>query len=454
MSLRTKILLLAAANVAILVVVALGFSLSQLRGNSLLLAPVRDKLVSFARLTERDLAEMREAEQDAHLRQLSQQNGVRIFVVENSGRVLAGEGSTLPGEVLRHLSLRPPGPPGPGGPDGPPPPVPPGRPANGPREDALFMEKAQGEYWFGVRVPGRASDRVETLRATMFFVSPSLLTNSFFINVWPLVLAAAIALAITFACWAPFVHRLTRDVSALNTATNQIAQGHYEIHTPQERRDEIGQLGQSVEALARQLEKYLAGQKRFLGDVAHELCSPLARVQFSLGILENECGPEQQKQLEQLNDEVQHISNLVNEILAFTKAGLKNKALHLEPVAVREIAKQALHRESSSHAHVEVVVPEDLVAQANPDLLQRVLANLLRNAIRYAGEAGPIIVDGAVEGDRVVVTVEDQGPGLHAGSSGLGLEIVKNCMTILNGSVEAENRKGGGLRVALSLPLR
>jgi two-component system, OmpR family, sensor histidine kinase CpxA len=448
MSLRAKVLLLAAANIGVLLAAGLVFLLTQMQANSLLLAPVRDKLVNYARLTERDLAEMRDADQDAHLRQLSKANGVRIFVAENSGRVLAGEGGAIPAEVMRRLTLGPPDRPGP------PPPILPGQPSGGPRDNALFLARAAGEYWFGVRVPSRSSDRQGILRATMFFVSPSFLTNSFFINLWPLPIAASIAALVTLACWAPFVHRLTRDVAALNVATNRIAQGHYEVRTPKVRGDEIGQLSASVEALAQQLENYLAGQKRFLGDVAHELCSPLVRVQFALGILENESGPEQRKQLEQLNGEVQHISNLVNEILAFTKAGLKNKAPVMEPVAVREIAKQALHRESSPHARVDLLVPADLTAQANPDLLQRVLANLLRNAIRYAGEAGPITVDGRVEGERVVITVEDQGPGLHAGGSGLGLEIVKNCMTILNGAVAAENRKGGGLRVALSLPAR
>jgi two-component system sensor histidine kinase CpxA len=117
-------------------------------------------------------------------------------------------------------------------------------------------------------------------------------------------------------------------------------------------------------------------------------------------------------------------------------------------------------------------VPADLIVTANPDLLLRALANLLRNALQHAGSAGPITVRAASEGDEVVITVADSGPGVPedelpkifdafyrldtsrtrgTGGTGLGLAIVKTCVESCCGSVTASNRIPHGLEMVIRL---
>ena len=72
----------------------------------------------------------------------------------------------------------------------------------------------------------------------------------------------------------------------LASDTGRIAQGDFENHLPENRRDEIGQLSVSINRMAERLSGFVTGQKRFLGDIAHELSAPIARIQFALGILE------------------------------------------------------------------------------------------------------------------------------------------------------------------------
>jgi len=121
---------------------------------------------------------------------------------------------------------------------------------------------------------------------------------------------------------------------------------------------------------------------------------------------------------------------------------------------------------------MDVQVDETLVVQAEPELLARALGNLLRNAVRYAGAAGPIRLAATVSHGKVLISVEDSGPGVpedalerifdpfyrveasrsrESGGVGLGLAIVRTCVEACGGSVRALNRKPNGLRVEIAL---
>jgi len=166
------------------------------------------------------------------------------------------------------------------------------------------------------------------------------------------------------------------------------------------------------------------------------------------------------------------MSSLVNELLSFAKASLGRATIKLQPVVVREVVDKTISRENTDGAQIKVQVPEDLCVLAEPELLVRSLSNLLRNAIRYAGQAGPISVSARREEDTVLVTVADCGPGVpeaelaqifdpfyrvdgsrdaSTGGVGLGLAIVKTCIESCRGTVVCRNRQPSGLEVELKL---
>ena len=72
--------------------------------------------------------------------------------------------------------------------------------------------------------------------------------------------------------------------------------------------------------MAAQLGDYMREQKRITADVAHELCSPIARMQMALGVVEQRSTPDQSTYLQKLDRELQHMARLVEEVLAFSKA--------------------------------------------------------------------------------------------------------------------------------------
>lgn len=228
--------------------------------------------------------------------------------------------------------------------------------------------------------------------------------------------------------------------------------------------------------MASRLDGYVRGQKRFLGDIAHELCSPLARLRVALGIIEERAGDGDGEKRYALaaSEKAQQMADLVNELLSFSRASLgATAALRLQPVALRDVVLKAMHRETVEGADVRVDVPEELAVTAEPELLVRALSNLVRNALRHAGPVGPILVEARRENQTVLVTVADSGPGVPdgeltrifepfhrldasrdrtTGGIGLGLTIVKTCIESCGGTVVARNRPEGGLEVRITLP--
>lgn len=122
---------------------------------------------------------------------------------------------------------------------------------------------------------------------------------------------------------------------------------------------------------------------------------------MAIGILEERASDKDKPYVNDVREELQNISNLVNELLSFSKAGLRQKSVALQSVALLEIAKRVAERETRSGAVINVSIPEELRAQAEPELLTRALSNLVRNSIRYAGTTAPVEISATGEGSHV-----------------------------------------------------
>ena len=326
-------------------------------------------------------------------------------------------------------------------------------------------------YWVGLRVPF-VTPSGRPIPARLVARVGSLWSVLHLLNLQSWVFAGTAVLVLSILFWLPLVRGITRSVGQLTTATEHIAQGRFETRVDARRRDELGQLGESVNRMAARLDAHITGQKRFLGDVAHELCSPLARLQMATGILSEKAPEELKETVADLREEVQQMSALVNELLAFTKAGMQPRDVALQPVDVASLVSAVTSREDNRGV-VTAVVPSELRAMAEPELLSRALGNLVRNAIRYAGEAGAIGIVAERQGNQVVIAVEDEGPGVpptdidrlgepffrpelartrETGGVGLGLAIVRNSIAACGGQVRFANRSPRGFRAEVRLP--
>jgi two-component system sensor histidine kinase CpxA len=337
----------------------------------------------------------------------------------------------------------------------------------------MLQTSAPTRYWVGIRIPVADGEQPRRLQTTLLVASTSLGVGGLFVDVRPWLSVALVAVLLSALLWIPFVRGLTGSIGELTGATERIAEGQFDIQVRAKRRDELGRLGHAVNRLAGRLGGFVTGQKRFLGDVAHELCSPLARLQMALGILEEHADQRQRPCLEDLRAEAQEMSHLVNELLSLSKAGLKPADIKRMPVDLIEIVRRVTGREICETAEFAIDLPTGLKVLAEPELLSRALSNVLRNAIRYAADAGPITLTARAENERVRISVADCGPGVppeslsklfdpfyrvdssrtrQTGGAGLGLTIVRSCIEACGGQATAHNRAGGGLEVILYLP--
>ena len=366
---------------------------------------------------------------------------------------------------------------GPGSPDGPPPQN--ATPATSARLDKFMLVAGSPRlYWTGVYLGGvqRPTHGGPPSFVILVLAATSLSGGGLFFDYKPWLGLGSALVAISILWWLPFVRGLTRSLARMTDVAEEIARGQFRPALPSPRRDELGRLGRALGHMSARLEGYVTGQKRFLGDTAHELLSPLARLEVALSILEQKTeAPGDRRYVERSLDEVRQMSRLVNDLLAYTKAGLRAQSAEVRPVQVAEIARQAVAREAAEE-HVAVEVPEDCRVCADPDLLLRALSNGVRNALRYAGGDGPIAITATPSGSspdgEMDVSVVDHGPGVppgaidqlfdpffrpedartrETGGTGLGLAIVKSCVEACGGSVSVRNRVPSGLELTFRL---
>jgi two-component system sensor histidine kinase CpxA len=456
-SISVKIILLAFLNVLLLGVIVAVFARIEYRVElgSFLFTPTRDRILSVSRLVALELPNRPQTMWDQALEQYSHNYPAKFFLFDGEGRQLAGGSVSPPERILNFMSQNHFGPPGP---------------------PILFTNvKDQGQtmYWVATHIPLWKESAHHPVRANLVWQFPSFWTDPFFFDYRPWLLGSLAVILVSLICWVPLIRGLTRSISDITSATGQIAEGHFEIALSTRRKDELGHLSRAINRMAERLSSYVHGQKRFLSDVAHELCSPVARMQMALGILEQRAGDDQKTYVRDVQEEAEHMSGLINELLSFSKSQIGSSTKDLTRVNVADTVQSVLERESLPSVVIEMQLDKSLEVMAQPDFLFRSLANLVRNAVRYAGHAGPIQVSASNLGQDVSIRVSDQGPGVpeaeieeifkpfyrpefarqrETGGSGLGLAIVKSCIEACGGIVRCRNRSPQGLEVEIRLP--
>ena len=327
------------------------------------------------------------------------------------------------------------------------------------------------KWWAVVRIPVHLEVDGPREPGALIAVSRSVWAFGNLLDTRPVIWAVVVAFLVSVVWWAPLVLGMTRAMRKLTRATETIAEGRFETRAGVARRDEIGQLGESIDKMATRLDALVNGQRKFLGDVAHELGSPIGRMQVGTSILEERVPVELQSAVADVREEVQEMSALVGELLAFTKSEMRVAATDLQSVGLRDVVTKAIDRELDGATEVRVALPGTLCVQADAGLLLRVVGNVLRNARRYAGDSAVVNITGRVKANgRIELVMADNGPGVpeealarlgeafyrpdaartrEAGGFGLGLSIVKSGVAAMGGTVQFGNAKPHGFVVTI-----
>lgn len=426
-----------------------------------------NRLDTVSRSVMNEIQNKSKSERDAILKNYSEKHGVEFFIFDDNAKQLGGREISLPEEVLKRITN--------------PPPMmnPPNRPPEGirpPMASPMFFVKSQNPplYWSAAPIFVFENENTPPIRARFIGASSSIFGNGLFFNPLPWVIIIGTVLLISTIFWFPFVRRLTRSIGQMTDAAAQIADEKFDVRVNEKKTDELGSLGKSINHLATKLEGFVGGQKRFLGDISHELNSPLARMQFALSILEDRVDEKNRLYVEDVKEEVELMTKLVGELLDYSRNGIKAAEVDLQKVEILPIAENVVRRESlKESAEIKVEIEENLQATAHPEMLTRAIANIVRNAVRYAGNAGEIKISAANGNDeQVKIVVSDKGAGVpeesleklfdpfyrvethrarQTGGTGLGLAIVKTCVEACQGKVFAENLAPNGFAVTILL---
>jgi len=268
-----------------------------------------------------------------------------------------------------------------------------------------------------------------------------------------------------------FVVMPIRNVTA---TVERFGQGDLSARTSLRRRDEIGSLAQSFNAMAERIERHMVSERRLLEDISHELRSPLARMKLAVKLARTSTDPG--AALDRVDREVNRIAALTAEIAEVTRLEGDPQLLKSESVNLRELVQEAVNDCCGEVEPRECNIRFDAQSGGNSfcdkALLRRAVENLLRNAIRYSPENASIDVLLAQDNRNLRIAVRDYGPGvpdqsllqifepffrvdeareMDSGGVGLGLSIVKRIVLLHQGTVTAHNADPG-LRVEIALP--
>ena len=421
------------------------------------------------------------------LQRYSAAHHMQFGLFDDEAYPLVGEITELPGEVRQRILVRPGFGPPPSRrlPDAisslvtPPPSI--STPRSGepqrrrwprPPLRALMRTLDPTRYW--LLASGRLDNPMagEPMRIVIVGSSPSISAGGLIVDAKPWIALGLGTFVFSLLFWLPPVRGITLTIGRMTQATRRIADGRFDVRLKLRRKDELGSLGESIDQMASRLDGLVQGQKRFLGDIAHELCSPLARMQMALGVLEQRATPDQSSYVRSAAEKAEQIAALVGELLSFSKASFGASALRLEAVNLLQVVEKAVQGEKTDASIIQVNIPAELQVAADAELLTRAMANVIRNAIQHAGAVGPIRIEATREGSDLIVAIRDSGPGVPeeelpkifdafyrldasrtrgTGGTGLGLAIVKTCVESCCGSVAARNHKPHGLEIIITL---
>ena len=253
--------------------------------------------------------------------------------------------------------------------------------------------------------------------------------------------------------------QVVRPVRQAADVAERFADGHLDERMPVYGDDEVARLAESYNEMAasiqqqiHQLEEFGALQRRFTSDVSHELRTPLTTVRMAAEVLHDQAedfDPIARRSSQLLVDELDRFESLLGDLLEISRLDAGVAELVIERVDLRDIVRRAgetvRHLVEDSGTPLLLDLAEPAEAEVDPRRVERILRNLLANAIDH-GESRPIEVRVAADEHAVAVVVRDHGIGLKPGEAGLVFN------RFWRADPSRQRRSGGtGLGLAISL---
>ena len=274
--------------------------------------------------------------------------------------------------------------------------------------------------------------------------------------------------------------QITRPMSQMRRASQALAAGEANVRVPVHSQDELGKVAEAFNQMASKISDQEQLRRQMVADVAHELRTPLTVMKANLEAMLDGLLVPNPGELQELHDEVQRLSRLIDDLRLLSLADSGQLSLTLQPVDVREVTATVVGRlmplaEAHQVKLVDDAPAQPLVIMADADRVQQALTNLVANGVRHTPVGGRVRVTAVQEKETIHLSVIDSGPGIspadlpyifdrfwrgdksrsrHSGGSGLGLAIVKQIAELHQGQVAALSPNNSGAIFTISLPAK
>ncbi|EHJ4150645.1 two-component system sensor histidine kinase RstB [Enterobacter hormaechei] len=261
-----------------------------------------------------------------------------------------------------------------------------------------------------------------------------------------------------------------QDMLKLESAAQRFGEGHLTERIHFDSGSSFDRLGIAFNQMADNINALIASKKQLIDGIAHELRTPLVRLRYRLEMSENLTGAESQA----LNRDIGQLEALIEELLTYARLDRPQTELHLSTPDLPVWLQTHINDVQSVNPQRKLLTAITPGAYGALDmrLMERVLDNLMNNAMRYSETTLRIDLD--LQGSQAILCVEDDGPGIEpaerekvfepfvrldpsrdraTGGCGLGLAIVRSIAQAMGGSVRCEASELGGARFVFSWPI-
>jgi signal transduction histidine kinase len=261
---------------------------------------------------------------------------------------------------------------------------------------------------------------------------------------------------------------ITRPLQQLRTSALRLAQGDFSQRVQFPWKDEIAEVAQAFNEMAHQVQSMLEEQRAFASNTSHELRTPLTAIRLRTEALRDDTTLDNttaRQYIEEIDDEVAHLSNLVQELILLSRFEAGRAEVGHEQIELSRLASSLVHeftpQAQTKHIELTLVKPETpVLITANINHLTIVFRNLLDNALKYTPDGGSVTWTIQVNEHEVVHMIQDTGQGIPAHAlahlferfyradkarsrnipgTGLGLAIVKTIVDLYHGRIEIES---------------